>query len=100
MKEDVFNQFVERVVDLFGIAKEELFLKSKKRNLVDARQLVYYLCSERPIQVMYIQKFMKNNGYSVSHSSIIHGISVMNKRVEEDKDYKAIANEINKAVFI
>jgi chromosomal replication initiation ATPase DnaA len=100
MKEDVFNQFVERVLDLFGITREELFLKSKKRNLVDARQLVYYLCSKRPIQVMYIQKFMEDNGYSVSHSSIIHGINVMNKKVEEDKDYKTIANEIDRAVFI
>jgi len=100
MKEDVFNQFVERVLDLFGITREELFLKSMKRNLVDARQLVYYLCSKRPIQVMYIQKFMEDNGYSVSHSSIIHGINVMNKKVEEDKDYKTIANEIDRAVFI
>lgn len=100
MKEDVFNQYIERVSNLFSITKEELFSKSKKRNLVDARQLVYYLCSKRPIQITYIQKYMSDNGYSVSHSSIIHGINVMNRKVEEDKDYKTIAHEIDRAVFI
>jgi chromosomal replication initiator protein len=100
MKEDVFNQYVDRVTDLFGIEKEELFSKSKKRNLVDARQLLYYLCSKRPIQVTYIQKYMKDNGYNVCHSVIIHGINVMNKKVETDKDYKTIANDIDRAVFI
>ena len=100
MKEDVFNQYVDRVTNLFGIEKEELFSKSKKRNLVDARQLLYYLCSKRPIQVTYIQKYMKDNGYNVCHSVIIHGINVMNKKVETDKDYKTIANDIDRAVFI
>lgn len=100
MKEDVFNQYVERAIDLFNIKKKEFFSKTKKRNIVDARQLVYYLCSKRPIQITYIQKYMKDNGYSVCHSSIIHGINVMNRKVEEDKDYKTIANDIDKAVFI
>ena len=100
MKEDVFNQYVDRVIDLFGIKKKELFSKSKKRNLVDSRQLLYYLCSKRPIQVTYIQKYMRDNGYSVSHSSIIHGINVMNRKVEEDKDYKTVTNDIDRAVFI
>jgi len=31
MKQDVFNQYVERVVDLFQVTKEDLFSKSKKR---------------------------------------------------------------------
>jgi len=100
MKEDVFNQYVERVIDLFNITKEEFFSKTKKRNIVDARQLVYYLCSERHIQITYIQRYMIDNGLNVVHSVVIHGIKRMNKRIEEDKDYKTIANEIDRAVFI
>jgi len=100
MKEDVFNQYVERVTYLFNITKEDLFAKTKKRNLVDARQLLYYLCSKRPIQITYIQKYMKDNGYDVCHSVIIHGINVMNKKVDVDKDYKTIVNDIERAVHI
>lgn len=100
MKEDVFNQYVERVLDLFSITREEFYSKSKKRNLVDARQLVYYLCAQRPIQITYIQKFMCENGYDVVHSVIIHGIKAMDGRVKKDKDYKSIIKELDRAVFI
>lgn len=100
MKEDVFNQYVERVLNLFNITKEEFFSKSKKRNLVDARQLVYYLCLTRPIQITYIQGFMRDNGYDVVHSVIIHGVNAMKKRIKDDRDYQAVIKEINRAVFI
>lgn len=100
MKEDVFNQYVERVCSLFNITKEDFFSKSKKRNLVDARHLVYYLCSQRPIQSTYIQKFLEDNGYYVHRTSISHGIDIVSKKIEEDKDYKVIIQEIERAVHI
>lgn len=100
MKHDVFNQYVDRVCDLFSISKEEIFSKSKKREIVDARHLIYYLCSKRPMQIMYIQKYMNEAGYDIKHSSIIHGISVVEKRILDDKDYITIFKEIEKAVFI
>lgn len=100
MKEDIFNQYVDRVISLFGITKEEFFLKSRKRNLVDARYLVYYLCSERPIQASYIQNFMKNNNYETDHTLILHGIKVTKEKVKEDRDYQSIIKEIDNAVFI
>lgn len=100
MKEDVFNQYVERVIDLFSIKKKEFFSKSKKRNLVDARHLVYFLCSVRSIQVIYIKKFMENNNHEIFRTSITHGIKSVSKKVEEDKDYKDIINDIEKAVHI
>lgn len=100
MKSDVFNQYVDRVAELFSINKEELFSKSKKREFVDARYLIYYLCSKRPMQITYIQKYMKENGYEIQHSSIIHGISSVEERIKVDKDYVTIVKEVEKAVFI
>lgn len=100
MKEDVFKQYVERVISLFNISREDFFSKSKKRELVDARQLVYYLCSERPMQITYIQKFMNEGGYKIQHSSIIHGINSMKEKVKNDKDYQTIVKDIDRAVFI
>lgn len=100
MKHDVFNQYVERVTDLFDIKKDDFFSKSKKRELVDARHLVYYLCSKRPMQVSYIQKYMNEAGYDIKHSSIIHGILAVEQKITEDKDYVAVVKEVERAVFI
>lgn len=98
MKQEVFNQYVDKVILLFNVGKEELFEKKKRRDIVDARQLLYYLCHKRPIQINYIQKFMKDNGYDVSHSSIIHGINNVANKISSDKDYLQAFKEITKSV--
>jgi len=100
MKHDVFNQYVEQVIDLFGITKEDFFSKNKKRDIVDARQLVYYLCAKRPMQITYIEKYMSEAGYIIKHSSIIHGISAVEKKIAKDKDYVSVVKEVEGAVFI
>ena len=100
MKNDIFTQYVERVVELFGISQEELFSKSKRRDIVDARYLLYYLCHKRPMNLRYIQKFMKDHGYDIQHSSVIHGINVAAERFKTDSDYKQVVKEMEKAVFI
>lgn len=100
MKQDVFNQYVDRIVDLFGISREEIFSKSKKREIVDARHLLYYLCHKRPMSITYIQKYMGMNGYEIQHSSVIHGINSVSERVKDDADYMQIVKELDKAVFI
>jgi chromosomal replication initiation ATPase DnaA len=100
MKQDVFNQYVERVLNLFNIESKDFFSKSRKRELVDARQLVYYLCSKRPITVNYIEKFMKERGYDIHRTSISHGVTIVSQKIAEDKDYKSIVQEIERAVHI
>jgi len=100
MKVDIFNQYVERITELFGVSKEKLFIKTKERELVDARYLLYYLCFKRPMALNYIQKYMAENGYDIKHSTLIYGISVVEKRVKEDSDYMQIVKDIQKAVFI
>jgi len=100
MKSDVFNQYVERITNLFHISKEDLFTKSKKRHLVDARQLLYYLCHRRQIQQIYIHTYMMNNGYKIEHSSVTHGIRMVEKRIKEDSDYLTVIKNLEKSVFI
>jgi chromosomal replication initiation ATPase DnaA len=100
MKHDVFNQYVDRVADLFELDKSEIFSKSKKREFVDARHLIYYLCAKRPMQLTYIQKYMNENGYVIQHSSIIHGIASVKEKIKLDKDYASVVKEVDRAVFI
>lgn len=100
MKEEVINQYVDRVVDLFRITREDFFKKEKKRNLVDARHLVYYLCSERNIKQILIKDFMSKNGHTIPHQTVRHGIEIVREKIKEDKDYQSIVKEIEKSAFI
>lgn len=100
MKEDVFNQYVDKVIELFNIDRHVLFSKSKQRHIVDARQLLYYLCYNRQIQFVTIKNFMLDNGTSVYHSSIVNGINNVKIKLEEDGDYHTIIKKLEKAVFI
>jgi chromosomal replication initiation ATPase DnaA len=100
MKQDVFNQYVERVTNMFNISKEDFYSNIKKREFVDARHLVYYLCSKRPMQITYIQRYMNDAGSNVKHPSIIHGISAVEQRILDDKDYISVIKDVERAVFI
>jgi chromosomal replication initiation ATPase DnaA len=100
MKQDVFNQYVDKVTNLFGIDKENFFSKHKSRELADARHMVYYLCAKRPMKIIYIQKYMNENGYDVQHPTVIHGIKKIEERIKEDSDISTILKELDRTVYI
>ena len=78
------------VAEQFHLTMEEMFEKTKKRENVDARQILYYLCMERPIRISYIQRFMEDHGHPVSHSTIIHGYKKAKELIDNDSDYHEI----------
>ena len=94
MKEYIFKQYLDNVLKYLDITTDDLFEDTKKTEVVRPRQMLYYLCMERPIRVSYIQRFMSEHGCDVFHSTIIHGYKKAKKMVEEDEDYKAIVNTI------
>jgi chromosomal replication initiation ATPase DnaA len=100
MKKEVFNQYAKRIADMFGITMEQLFSKTRNRDIVDARYLLYYMCSTRPMQLIYIQKFLEENGYVTKHPPLIHGINIVTKRLREDADYRIIVNKLKDSVTI
>jgi chromosomal replication initiation ATPase DnaA len=98
MKSEIFNKYVDKVCSLFGVSKDDFFKKKKSRELADSRFLVYYLCSQRNIDIVYIQKFMNENGYKTPHSTIVHGISVASGRADSDPDYAEAVSYISRSV--
>ena len=94
MKKDIFNKYSEAVAKQFHLTLDEMFSKTKRQDIVEARQILYYLCKERPIRFSFIQRFLEENGYKVGHSSIMHGYNQAKKMIEEDVDYE---NFIDKA---
>lgn len=88
MKTEIFNSYVNKVSSLFNVDTDMIFTKTKRRDVVDARHLLYYLCSKRPMNIVYIQEYMSSNGYHIAHSSIHHGIKMVRKKIcSRDKDY-------------
>ena len=94
MKRDIFNLIVEVITARFDITNEELFSKSKRRDLVDARHMLYLICKERHMSVRYIQEYMNASGYETAHSPIIYGIKSAETKSNEDPDYKYVLDKV------
>tara|TARA_R110001606_G_scaffold394885_1_gene566249 strand:+ start:908 stop:1216 length:309 start_codon:yes stop_codon:yes gene_type:complete len=88
MKKAIFDKYVNAIAKQFHFTLDEMFMKSKERDKVDARQILYYLCMERPIRISYIKRFLKEYNYEIGHSTIIHGYKEAKKLVENDPDYR------------
>jgi chromosomal replication initiation ATPase DnaA len=93
MKRDVFNEYTDVVIRTYHISREDLFSKSKRPEIVDARQTLYFLCYNRPMHINFINRCMKDNGYDTAHTTILRGIIAMEEKIKSDPDY---ANMIDK----
>ncbi len=94
MKKEIFDRYASAIADRFHLTLDEMFCKTKKREVVEARQMLYFLSRERPIRISYIQKFMEDNGLLVSHSTIIHGYKKAKEFVDTDQDYADVISQI------
>lgn len=101
MKQEIFDAYVSAITKRFNIeSSDELFVKTKRRDIVDARHILYYMCSVRPMRIRYIQQYMLDRGYDIAHSSIIYGIAQVNKLVKDDADYSNLIEELNLDVLL
>tara|TARA_R100000278_G_C5409588_1_gene142556 strand:+ start:289 stop:594 length:306 start_codon:yes stop_codon:yes gene_type:complete len=96
MKKEIFNNYANAVAKQFHLELDQMFSKNRRRDIVDARQMLYYLCMERPIRVSYIQRFMADHGCDVYHSTILHGYKKAKELIDKDKDYQSVIDLINK----
>lgn len=86
MKRKKFNTYVNKILREFSIPRERLFTKTKEQDIVDARQILYWTClADGEFKIGTIVRMMRENGYDIGHSTIIHGITRMNNT--EDKYY-------------
>lgn len=100
MKKDIFNEYVNAVTRKYYINRKELFSKTKKTEVVDARQTLYYLCYNRPMQINFINRCMKDNGYETAHTTILRGIIAMEEKMKMDPDYSEMIDKIQNAVSL
>ena len=96
MKKKIFDSYAEAVAKHFSLSLHELFRKTKKRDIVDARQMLYFLCRERPMRISSIVRFLNEYGYDVGYSTIYNGYNRAIKNLE-DEDYSSIVNQVKES---
>jgi len=94
MKKEIFDDYATAVAKRFHLTLDEMFTSSRRQDLVDARQMLYYLCMERPIRISYIQRFLETYNFKVTHSTIIHGYNKAKELIDRDSDFKNLINGI------
>lgn len=100
MKKEIFIQYLEAVLKLYGVTREDLLSGCKKPDAIEGRQMLYYLCYQRQIKICQIQRFMTEQGYDPKSPPIIQGIRRTTKKVDTDQDYKTITERIANSIFI
>lgn len=96
MKKAIFEKYATAVAKEFHLSTDEMFSTSRKQHLVEARQMLYYLCRERPMRISSIQTYLKDSGLDVCHSTIIHGNKKAKELINSDPDYRYLAKQISR----
>ena len=85
-----FENIVDVVVDYYNISKEEIFGKSRKKNILLARQITIYLSRTLlNYSLLEISKKIDRN-----HSTIINSIKKIEQRKEIDKNLNIAISRI------
>jgi|TARA_B100000780_G_C21117335_1_gene452171 chromosomal replication initiation ATPase DnaA len=96
MKKQIFDDYATAVAKAFDLTLDEMFTSSRRGDIVDARQMLYYLCMERPIKISYIQRFLEAYDFKVTHSTIIHGYNKAKELIKIDTDVNDMVQKILK----
>jgi|TARA_R100001369_G_scaffold331_2_gene870 chromosomal replication initiation ATPase DnaA len=96
MKKAIFDRYANAIAKEFNLTLEEMFSTSRKQHLVEARQMLYYLCRERPMRISSIQTYLKDNGLDIHHSTIIHGNKKAKELIKSDPDYSNLSERISR----
>ena len=98
MKKQIFDDYATAVAKKFHLTLDEMFTSTRRGDIVDARQMLYYLCMERPIRISYIQRFLESYDFKVTHSTIIHGYKQAKALIDSDQDYSEMIDKINNEI--
>jgi hypothetical protein len=97
MRKYRFSPYLKAVCTEYGFTEEELFQKTKRPDLVEARRTLIYLChqhcQEEGISNSYIVEFFKRYNFDMYDSLILHHVSRY-KELNEKKRSKDISKDV------
>ena len=94
MKRKIFDKYIDLVGDVLEISKEDIFTKTRKRENVEARDLLFYLCSQRNMRGNFILERCKENGLDLDDSQISRGKAKIEDLIKSDPDWKELVNNL------
>lgn len=91
---EVGVDFIQKTCsDYFGIKLDDLKAKTRKKEIVSARQVAMYFCKE------FTNHSLKSIGYHFGgrdHSTVIHAVQTVNDLMETDNSFKNAVNDLRK----
>jgi chromosomal replication initiator protein len=91
---EVGIDFIQKTVsEYFGIALDDLKAKTRKKEIVIARQVAMYFSKE------FTNHSLKSIGYHFGgrdHSTVIHALTTVNDMIDTDNQFKNSINELKK----
>ena len=91
---EVGIDFIQKSVsEYYGIHADELKAKTRKKEIVIARQMAMYFSKE------FTQHSLKSIGYHFGgrdHSTVIHAVQTVNDMIETDASFRNAVNELKK----
>ena len=80
------------VAEYFGVKLEEIKAKTRKKEIVIARQVAMYFCKE------LTNHSLKNIGYHFNrdHSTVIHAVTTVNDMMDTDSKIKSKVEDLHK----
>ncbi len=91
---EVGIDFIQKSVsEYYGIHADELKAKTRKKEIVIARQLAMYFSKE------FTQHSLKSIGYHFGgrdHSTVIHAVQTVNDMIDTDANFRNAVNELKK----
>ena len=87
------EKVMQSVCDYFNITKEILLSRTRKRQIVQARQIAMYLCRNR---INCSLSTIGNEIGGKDHATVLHACSTVNDLIETDKLFRQYVSDIEK----
>ena len=73
--------YADAVATQFHITLDQMFSGDRRRDIVDARQMLYFICMERPIRISYIHRAKSLIDNDPDYQDIVDQIQLTNAKV-------------------
>ena len=94
MNHQLFSTIVNLVSEHTQIHESEIFTRSRKKALVDARYIIIYIARRMDIKLVYIQRFFALEGFELHYTTLFHACNRLEEDMEEDDYIKTLVADI------
>lgn len=99
--EDQYPPLAQLVANRFSVPIESVFKRTRKREIVGARQVIMSEMKKRtnlPLAAIGAAFINKENPRGYDHATVLHAIKTVNNLCETDKKYREIVEGINATI--